>query len=519
MPLHPTLDDVAQEFKARMEDIQGRQARRVQERADEKHIKRIERCRKDPNAFMRYAMGFRQAKIHRDGHAHISAHHRAMIEFPREHGKTEQFVVGRVLWELGNDTELRIKIICNDDDSATKRIVAIRTHIQHNPRVREVFPHLRPHPEIEVWTKHELIVDRLRIDKDNSVEAYGILGTAVGGRCDLMIFDDVVDFQNAIAKPSMRQMVIDAFSNVWINLLSREGRAIYIATPWHEADLTAYLENHPEWALYKVPIDENLTPIWPEQWPKARLEQRLREILPRAFARGFRLLALSDEDALLRGILSCLRPDLYRRNIQAYWRTFTGIDLGHSKRKNKTKKGKERPYSVIFTIAVDPDDNRWPVDIRRGHWSGPETARQVLEVNAKHTPEAILFENNAYQDTFGDWLKLVDPGVALPLKPFTTGAQKMDEEIGLPGLAAEFDAGKWIIPTEGKTEADLAHDKSTLGIWIDEARNWPAAPLSDTVMASWLAREAVRRPQARFEKVLTRPAIRMAHMARFAGFA
>ena len=167
------------------------------------------------------------------------------------------------------------------------------------------------------------------------------------------------------------------------------------------------------------------------------------------------------------------------------------MDLGHSKRKTSGKGyRKERPRTVIFTIAVDENKRRWPVEIRRGHWSGPETARQIIAMHQRFLPEAITVENNAYQDTLIDWIKLVTPDASIPLRPFTTGANKADEQIGLPGLAAEFENGAWVIPTDGGHGEDCHCEHC---VWISEMRNYPAAPLSDTVMACWFAREGARR--------------------------
>jgi len=465
--------------------------------AGEEHERTLQACREDINAFLEYCFydtrkkrAWKQGDVHREWHAFIDAHHRALILAPREHGKSDQIAIGRVLFALGRNRQLRIKVVCEDDVAAKKRLKAVKGHIERNKRLHEVFPGLKRHPELDDWTQHTITVNREGEDKEPSVESSGILSSATGDRADLIIFDDVVDFQNAIAKPGMRELVKESFSDVWINLLADEGQAVYIATPWHRADLTHELEENPEWAVFRKPIPEDFTPVWPEAWPKERLQQRAREIGSRSFSRGFRLVALSDEDAIFRAISGCLRPDLDRTHIQPQWRTFTGVDLGHSKRKTSGKGyRKERPRTVIFTIAVDENKRRWPVEIRRGQWSGPETARQIIEAHQRHLPEAIVVENNAYQQTLIDWVRLVTPDATIPLKPFTTGANKADEDNGLPNLAAEFENGSWVIPTDGGHAADCRCETC---IWVEEMRSYPVAPLSDTVMACWFAREAAK---------------------------
>jgi len=459
----------------------------------------LEACRACPNSFIEHVFTdprtkrpFRQADIHRQWHAHIDAHPRALILAPREHGKTDQLAVGRVLWALGRDPDVRVKLVCEDDGTARKRLVAIRAHIERNERLHQVFPNLRKHPDLEDWGRIQFTVARRSMDKEPSVEAAGVMSSAVGGRADLLVFDDVVDLRNSIAQPSLREVVKETFYNVWLNLLVQDGRALYVATPWHADDLTAELRKSSGWGVLEHPIDESFTPVWPEAWSTERLEQRSREIGSLAFARGFRLVPMADEDAMFRTIADCLRPDLSLDDVDARWPRFTGVDLGHSKRKSQGRgrySRKEKPYTVIFTLAVDPDGRRWPVEIRRGHWSGPDTARQVLDVHAEHHPLVIMIESNAYQATVLDWIRLVSPDASIPLKPFVTGAQKADEQLGLPGLQAEFESGAWIIPTDG---LDVEELESSWRAWVHEMRSYPVAPLSDTVMACWFAQAGAK---------------------------
>lgn len=106
---------------------------------------------------------------------------RVLIIACRNSGKTSQ-VVWRVIWELGRNPDLRIKIACAADGRAKERLFEISQHITHNPRVREVFPALEPDPNA-TWSKHALYIKRTARHRDASVEALGITATATGGRC------------------------------------------------------------------------------------------------------------------------------------------------------------------------------------------------------------------------------------------------------------------------------------------------------------------------------------------------
>ena len=74
------------------------------------------RARTDPVTFLRYLLATPgvvdpMAAIHTDLQNHLSAHRLALVELPRDHGKTTQVCL-RVLWELGRAPNLRIKIVC-----------------------------------------------------------------------------------------------------------------------------------------------------------------------------------------------------------------------------------------------------------------------------------------------------------------------------------------------------------------------------------------------------------------------
>src|SRR6185437_15451819 len=98
-----------------------------------------------------------------------------------------------------------------------------------------------------------------------------------------------------------RNRVADYFHDNLMNLLEPDGRFWGLFTPWHRDDLNARLKRNESFALYRRAIDENLQPVWPEKWPTAKLQARRDEIGATAFARGYRLLPVADEETPIRG--------------------------------------------------------------------------------------------------------------------------------------------------------------------------------------------------------------------------
>ena len=137
----------------------------------------IRKARVDPCAFARYLLmdpaGVPDPlpEIHKDLQNHLSAHRLALVELPRDHGKTTQVCL-RVLWELGRDPNLRIKIVCASESIAVDRSRFLRRSIEQNPRVHRVFPKLR---QSEPWLAQAFTV----------VRRPGILGIVITGRTGL----------------------------------------------------------------------------------------------------------------------------------------------------------------------------------------------------------------------------------------------------------------------------------------------------------------------------------------------
>lgn len=153
---------------------------------------------------------------------------------PFGHGKTTT-LIGRVLWEIGHDTNIRIKVICATDDIAIPRVASIRRYLESDPVYRDVFPHVKP-GNLAEWNKHRLYVDRRSKAVDPTLEAKGLFETGTGGRGDLLVFDDVIDYNNTIKNQALIPTAFDAINSVWLKRKESWTRVLSIGTAWHSAD-------------------------------------------------------------------------------------------------------------------------------------------------------------------------------------------------------------------------------------------------------------------------------------------
>ena len=261
----------------------------------------IRKARVDSVAFVRYLLmdpvGVPDPlpAIHRDLQNHLSAHRLALVELPRDHGKTTQVCL-RVLWELGRNPDARIKIVCASEAIAVDRSRFLRRSIEQNPRIRKVFPHLS---KSQPWLARAFAVQRGPGILGPSVAAFGIGAASTGTRADLLVCDDVVDVKSLFSKAQRDRVAEDFFNNLF-NLLEPDGRFWGLSTPWHADDLNARLKKNPAYSLFRKAIGPNLEPVWAEKWSTAALAARRAEIGESPFARGYRLATIHEDEVAIR---------------------------------------------------------------------------------------------------------------------------------------------------------------------------------------------------------------------------
>lgn len=412
---------------------------------------------------------------------------RLFVMAPRDHSKTTQ-TIQRTTRELGENPNLRIKIVSNSDDKAAEILGAVGEVITENPYYKEIYPHVVPAGE---WKSHKLRVQRSATGmRDSSVEALGIFSSATGGRADLLIFDDIVDYRNARQSPALRKQVKDVFYEVWLNLLEPDGIAWVLGTPWHEDDLYAELVDRCErqvggWMMWKKPCivyrqkgEERVRePLWPERWTLTHLRDREAEINdPAVFSRQWLLKTISSDEQVLTSPV--WRSDMDLSQIPADWPRFVGIDLASAMNRRGA-------YTVFFVVALGPNGKRYPIEIIRAKMDFDTIVRTIVEVYERHRPYHMKVETNAFQAAVYTHIQSTHP--AIPLTSIVTGRQKADYDVGIPSLGLEYDRKLW----EVWRARPLVGEDSVWSAYEDELLSYPAGKNSDIVMANWFAQRAI----------------------------
>jgi len=481
----------------------------------------IAHARVDPNVFIEYTQltpkntYIQQTWFQKEWQSDLSQEGNTLIAAPRGHGKSVQ-VSARCVFELGHNHNLRIKVVSSIDDAAEDILSLIHDNIERNERVHQVFPDLTLDYAAGV-TKDSITVSRTIIQRDASVQAKGVLSAAAGGRADILVLDDAVDYVNAVKNPAMRPKVIDSIRRIWVPLMSDVGRMWWLCTPYHVEDATHVFRRDGmfdrEWwkpaITYHLVYDENGETItdpetgepkcrkeilWPEWWTSEKLERKRREIGTVAFTQQYLLKVMSDED--LTFPIDVLRPSfdstLWRIGqavglddenglIPAHWPTYGGIDLASAV-------GIKAAYCVIWTIAKSPENGRlYLKEMIRKRMKMPELMPAIQSAFDRNHWQYAYVENNAFQKAVEDTLD--DSYKHIPIKGCHTGSNKNDAKVGLPGMATAFSKGLFVIPARYVKDLTEA-DQSPFGIFWNELTTHPGGRFSDTIMALWFAYRA-----------------------------
>ena len=442
----------------------------------------------------------KNAPFHKEWHEFWRKHRRTILIAPVEHGKTQQ-VVGKILHLLGNNPDLRIATISNTSVQAEKLLRLVRTHIERNERVAEVFPKLRPSErEEDPWHQSMITVQRQTLAKDPSVQAHGIFkGKIVGARLDVLVLDDILSFENTRTEAQRQKLMEWLDTSVFTRAT---GRCIYmvIGTPWQPDDVLHELEGRPAYACKRYAAVENphddpaeWRPIWPAQWPASRLRDRQQNTPETTFSRKYLCQVRMDStsrfrqewlDTMVRlgkGHTFSAEAPMAQGGIRRL-PCFTGVDLGVGQKK-------ENALTSFVTIALRDDSRRGYVNIESGHWQSPEIADR-LESHYRRFDSVIRVESVSAQMHLIDMVR--DRNI--PIEAHNTSALgktgKFDEEWGIESIAVEMRNRWWMMPS-GATGENI-HPEG-LALMRDMLYFNPTEHTPDRLIALWLAWSALKR--------------------------
>jgi hypothetical protein len=496
-----------------VEQVAGERWAQLREQWSQKPLTpaQVELCRTDPNAFIELVFTdedgapYRQAAHHREWQQLFSTSPRLSLLGHAESGKTQQVAL-RLVWELGRNPEMRCYIVSAAAMAAEKIVGVVKRSIDDNPKVRQVFPALRPG---KPWNNAALLVAgrKASTTKDFSLQAYGWNAKFLGIRADLLIADDINDSDNS-RTPEARAHVIKVFDEKLQTRATKRGRVWAIGNAWHQEDLVHTLGARKsfDFRRYAVLGDDGATVQWPDQFPLSRI-RFLRGSMPElSFARAYMCLPYGDETARFErswfsqakraGMGLEYAPKAFPVDpiTKRPWYIYIGIDLASGRRGRGQRKADS---TAIFALAYHPVKKlRRILEIQSGQWKAPEIVARMQALHAKWEDcpgggPVFAVEDDATQKLFVDSNDLV----GLRVIGITTGGRKWDPVLGIEQMALTLHAQRWQIPSSATVlDADgdpLVHD--ALASWQHDMESFsPVEHTPDAMIAGWIADSAAQ---------------------------
>jgi len=427
----------------------------------------------------------------------------------RDHGKSAFFSYAYPIWRAWSEPGCEVYLFSRTLEQAQEFVDMIvwgRNNLRGMadiPELSKLVPSLedfRLNPRVRLNRSDIVLTNGSRI------RAVGY-GKAIRGRHPkYVVLDDVLNDNDMWSETERSKHITyfqSAISNMVMPATQHEGwfeggQCIVVGTPYHMADLYAYLQNNIVYAYRRYPgiiMDKqgNEAALFPWRWSVDQLRRKKLEIGSVAFSREILCLPVTDDISIFPSYLFpplydrvlCLKPT--KEEIRARgWEVYFGVDIARS-----ASVGAD--FFVVFCMAKDRHGQRTVIDIHRSQGLG---FRQQLETIAmlaeRYEPALILIESNAMQQIYTDEIRRMSD---LPVKEFvTTATNKYPLDKGVPGLRIVLENQKITIPKGDE------YSRRVTGIWEAEASQFGfvngklqgIGVHDDTVMAWWFAEEACR---------------------------
>lgn len=468
----------------------------------------IDRARTDPVVFAQYVFRHKDGRPwkigrhHREWHRLWSDSSRVVILAPFKHGKTQQ-ALARLLWEFGQPGGLNkcFAIVSATATQAEKISRSMMDHIERNPRLREVFPHLRPgnpgrNPNEKWGASAWTLAGRAPGINDPTVQALGYDGAIQGARLDGALIDDVHDVKNSSTKEGRAKVL----GNLRAQAFSRceDGGFLWVlGTTWAKDDVPHVLINegwaHPDRPFQQcVQADGSL--LWPEwitlEWVATMKRtlgtwewERQGQNNPRDDATSIVKLDWM-KNAMKAGSVPRLSVpagvclELPRECWPPGAGLFVGVDLAFTRRKTSN-------LTALVPILVMPPPSR----IRRllhviaGQFSVDQMIRWVEWCRDVYGQPIFVVENNAAQELMCQTMRWLS---AATVVPHHTGRGEQSLDFSMTTWAVEVEQGQWEFPGTASGEPATAE----VAAFQDEALDWnPDGHTGDRLAATLFVRD------------------------------
>lgn len=422
-----------------------------------------------------------------------------LIELPRGSFKSSLVTIGYSLWRIVNNPNIRILLVNATYQMVVNFISQIQDHLQKNEALKEIYGDLSI--DAVNWSDNtiKLKTSTSYERKEPTVFGYGMTGNLVSAHEDLIILDDLVNWDNIGTKEQIDKTI--NFYQSTLDLLEPpdgtfDRGLIIIGTTYHYADLYSWIENpenriHSQFAIFKKPA---FTGDWgtgqlafPNRLSWERLKYLRKSQRPSHFSSQYMLVPILDEDAIFKYEFRYYEEtDLKGVELN----TFVLIDPAIST-------AAEADQTAIVVVSVDTDNTWYVRDLKVGRWAPNDLIQEIISVDTKWRPLSIGIEEVAFQKALSVFLREEvkrQRRLPLPIKPIkherlSTGLT-VSKDYRIQSLEPMYAEGK------------IFHNKnldSTIAL-EDQLRRFPKNDHDDIIDSLSMARDFVFSPRRREQR-------------------
>jgi len=311
----------------------------------------------------------------------------AMILGYRGSGKSTTSTVGRVIYEILRNPDIRILVCSNTGLQAEVFLREIKAHFENNQRLIEIFGNWKG----DKWDSKEITVNARRaVLRESTVTCIGVGGATASRHYDLVIADDLVDEENSRTAMQREKLRIWFFKSLLPTLI--EGGRIFISgTLWNPNDLHNYIiKNTPGLKPCIVKALDDTRPggtPWPE---KAGVEHFLalrRTMGVPEFESQYQM----NTSAMEGKIFAYEMFHWYEKLPEGELRYYQGVDLAISQTT-------AADFFAHATIAVCPTTNKkYVVEVFQTKATFHKQTDIIRQKFYQYDPIIVGIESNAYQ--------------------------------------------------------------------------------------------------------------------------
>ena len=389
-----------------------------------------------------------------DHHARILDHYersqKTLDLAPRGCGKTRVGTIGYGAWKAVNNPDIRILIVSDTDQHATRFLNTIKNAAEHHPLIKQHYGDLRG----AKWSDHEAIfAGRTKILTEATLTAHGAnSGAVTSGHYDLILADDLVNFSNARTEGE-RERMVDWFKLTLLPTLIPGGEIHVLGTRYHFLDLYKTLMEDLNFdlqiqeAIIKGSDGEERS-IWEDFMPledrvsRGGITEGLRTIRKNVGTLVFNLQYQNDVELMKKGDIfqfdwfkyfelttvngeTVIERDDGKMIRLAEVITFMGVDPAVSEKDTAD-------YFAICIIGISKDGDYYVLDIVRDRFTYQERGHAIASKWGQWKPRVAGIESVAFQLEFCQRIRKTFPYIRI--KEIKTTRDKVSRAYNRSGV-------------------------------------------------------------------------------------